>query len=69
MSPSTKIALLTGGSRGLGRDMALALAKKGIDVVFTYNSNKEAADKVVAEIQSLTQSHSLSVGHQKRQPI
>lgn len=53
MSPSTKIALLTGGSRGLGRDMALALAKKGIDVVFTYNSNKEAADKVVAEIQSL----------------
>jgi NAD(P)-dependent dehydrogenase (short-subunit alcohol dehydrogenase family) len=32
--------------------MALALAKKGIDVVITYNSNKEAADSVVAEIQS-----------------
>jgi NAD(P)-dependent dehydrogenase (short-subunit alcohol dehydrogenase family) len=48
-----KIALITGGSRGLGRDMAIALAKKGIDVIFTYNTNKDAADKVVAEIQSI----------------
>src|SRR5882724_4253654 len=51
-----KIALVTGGSRGLGRNMAIALAKKGIDVVLTYNSNKEEADKVVAEIQALGQS-------------
>ncbi|MCB0211016.1 MAG: SDR family oxidoreductase [Anaerolineae bacterium] len=51
----SKIALVTGGSRGLGRDMALNLAKKGIDVVLTYNSNKEKADEVVAEIQSLGQ--------------
>lgn len=51
----SKIALVTGGSRGLGKDMALNLAKKGIDVVLTYNSNKPAADKVVAEIQSLGQ--------------
>jgi len=50
-----KIALVTGGSRGLGRDMALNLAKKGIDVVLTYNSNKQEADKVVAEIQTLGQ--------------
>ncbi|HTF20678.1 MAG TPA: SDR family oxidoreductase [Chryseolinea sp.] len=50
-----KIALVTGGSRGLGRNMAIALAKKGIDVVFTYNSNKEAADKVVNDIRSLGQ--------------
>lgn len=50
-----KIALVTGGSRGLGRNMAIALAKKGIDVIFTYNSNKAAADEVVAEIQSLGQ--------------
>jgi len=47
-----KIALVTGGSRGLGRDMAISLAKKGIDVVFTYNSNPEKADEVVKEIQS-----------------
>lgn len=51
----SKIALVTGGSRGLGRNMAIGLAKKGIDMVFTYNSNKQKADEVVAEIQSLGQ--------------
>ena len=45
-----KIALVTGGSRGLGKDMAISLSKKGIDVVLTYNSNKEEAEKVVSEI-------------------
>ena len=35
--------------------MAIAIAKKGIDVIITYNSNKEAADKVVSEIESLGQ--------------
>ena len=55
MATKNKIALVTGGSRGLGRDMALNLAKKGIDIVFTYNSNKTAADEVVAEIESLGQ--------------
>lgn len=40
MSTTNKIALVTGGSRGLGRNMAISLAKKGIDVVLTYNSNK-----------------------------
>ena len=52
---NSKIALVTGGSRGLGRNMAISLAKKGIDVVFTYNSNKQKAEEVVAEIQSLGQ--------------
>jgi len=52
---NSKIALVTGGSRGLGRNMAISLAKKGIGVVFTYNSNKQKADEVVAEIQSLGQ--------------
>jgi NAD(P)-dependent dehydrogenase (short-subunit alcohol dehydrogenase family) len=46
----TKIALVTGGSRGLGRDMALSLAKKGIGVVLTYRTNKEEAEKVVQQI-------------------
>ncbi|MCB9077484.1 MAG: SDR family oxidoreductase [Anaerolineaceae bacterium] len=55
MATTGKIALVTGGSRGLGRDMAINLAKKGIDVVLTYNSNKQKADEVVAEIQSLGQ--------------
>ncbi|MBX0288917.1 SDR family oxidoreductase [Hymenobacter sp. HSC-4F20] len=50
---SNKIALITGGSRGLGRDMALSLARKGTDVLFTYHSKKDEADAVVAEIQGL----------------
>lgn len=53
METKSKIALITGGSRGLGKNMAIAIAKKGLDVVITYHSNKEAADQVVAEIQSL----------------
>lgn len=51
----TKIALVTGGSRGLGKDMALALAEKGNDVILTYNSNKELAEAVVAEIEGMGQ--------------
>jgi NAD(P)-dependent dehydrogenase (short-subunit alcohol dehydrogenase family) len=53
MNTKNKIALITGGSRGLGRNMAVAIAKKGIDVILTYHTNKEAADEVVAEIESL----------------
>lgn len=45
-----KIALVTGGSRGLGRDMAINIARKGIDVVITYHSNESAAEEVVSEI-------------------
>ena len=48
-----KIALVTGGSRGLGKNMALSLAKKGLDVVLTYHSKKDEALAVVAEIESL----------------
>lgn len=50
-----KIALVTGGSRGLGKDMALALAHKGIDVILTYNSKKEEALAVVAAIEQAGQ--------------
>lgn len=49
------IALITGGSRGLGKNMAINLAQNGIDVVLTYHSNKEKAEDVVAEIQSIGQ--------------
>lgn len=56
MKTKNKIALVTGGSRGLGRDMAINLAKKGIDVVITYNSNQKAAESVIAEIENIGQS-------------
>ncbi len=55
MSTKNKIALVTGGSRGLGKDMALSLAKKGINVVLTYNSKKDEAQAVVAEIEKAGQ--------------
>jgi NAD(P)-dependent dehydrogenase (short-subunit alcohol dehydrogenase family) len=50
-----KIALVTGGSRGLGKDMALSIAQKGIGVLLTYRTNKEEAEKVVSEIEALGQ--------------
>jgi NAD(P)-dependent dehydrogenase (short-subunit alcohol dehydrogenase family) len=52
MTGKTKIALVTGGSRGLGKDMALRLAEKGSDVIITYQSQKTAAESVVAQIQA-----------------
>ena len=55
MNTKNKIALVTGGSRGLGKDMATNLAKKGIDVILTYNSKKDEALAVVAEIESAGQ--------------
>lgn len=45
------IAIVTGGSRGLGKSMALNIAGKGHDIILTYHSNKDEADKVVAEIE------------------
>jgi NAD(P)-dependent dehydrogenase (short-subunit alcohol dehydrogenase family) len=45
-----KIALVTGGSRGLGRNTVLNLAKRGVDSIFTYNLNRAEADKVVAAV-------------------
>lgn len=50
MENKSKIALVTGGSRGLGRDMALRLAEKGLDVIITYNSQADAAQQVAAQI-------------------
>ena len=47
-----KIALITGGSRGLGRNTAESLARKGVDSVITYNSRADDARKVVAAIEA-----------------
>ncbi|NMP23446.1 SDR family oxidoreductase [Sulfobacillus harzensis] len=48
--PHTKIALVTGGSRGIGKSTVLALARHGVDSIFTYRSNQEEAEKVVAQV-------------------
>ncbi|HEY5333596.1 MAG TPA: SDR family oxidoreductase [Solirubrobacterales bacterium] len=53
MSSSQRIALITGGNRGIGRSTALALAGKGVDSVITYRSHPEEAAAVVAELQGL----------------
>lgn len=48
-----KIALITGGSRGLGRNTAESLGRKGVDVVITYHSCADEARTVVAAIEEL----------------
>jgi NAD(P)-dependent dehydrogenase (short-subunit alcohol dehydrogenase family) len=49
------LTLITGGSRGLGRSMALAIARQGHDVILTYRSQQAEAAAVVAEIEALGQ--------------
>jgi NAD(P)-dependent dehydrogenase (short-subunit alcohol dehydrogenase family) len=57
-----KIALVTGGRRGLGKDMALAMAGKGLDVILTYQSRAEDAADVVAQLQQLgAKAHALQL--------
>jgi len=53
MNTKTPIAIVTGSSRGLGRNTAIHLAKSGTDVIVTYNSNRAEADSAVAEIEAL----------------
>ena len=55
MKNEIKIALVTGGSRGLGKNMALELAKKGLHLILTYNNNEEKAKEVIKEIERLGQ--------------
>ena len=53
METTKKIALVTGGSRGLGKNMAQHLAQKGIDVVITFNSRADEAADVVKAIREI----------------
>ncbi len=48
-----KIALITGSSRGLGKNTALTLAKKGVDVIVTYHNSEVEANNVVSAISSI----------------
>ncbi|CDN41491.1 Uncharacterized oxidoreductase MexAM1_META1p0182 [Paenibacillus sp. P22] len=53
MTETAKIALITGGSRGLGRNAAEALARAGVDVILTYNSHKEIAEQTAAGLEAM----------------
>ncbi|KMQ64837.1 short-chain dehydrogenase [Chryseobacterium angstadtii] len=55
MNTKSKIALITGGSRGLGKNAALKVAQKGLDVIITYKNSREEADAVVNEIKGMGQ--------------
>lgn len=52
MNQQSKIALVTGGSRGLGREAALRLADRGLDVIITYNNAADRAKEVVVLIEA-----------------
>ena len=52
---SSKVALVTGGSRGIGRACVVALAEQGFNVVFSYASNKQAAQDVETTVKVLGQ--------------
>jgi NAD(P)-dependent dehydrogenase (short-subunit alcohol dehydrogenase family) len=48
-----KIAVITGGSRGLGRNTAINVARRGADILFTYRANRAEAESLVREIEAL----------------
>ena len=61
MKLNNKIALITGGSRGLGRNAAIRLAENGADVILTFHRQKEAAAAVVADIENRYQRTALAL--------
>jgi NAD(P)-dependent dehydrogenase (short-subunit alcohol dehydrogenase family) len=50
---ANKIAIITGGSRGLGRNTALNLAQRGVDILFTWRVNQKGAESLVREVEAL----------------
>jgi NAD(P)-dependent dehydrogenase (short-subunit alcohol dehydrogenase family) len=56
MPSSSKIALITGANRGIGRSAALHLARDGVDIILTYRSHADEAEAVVAEVAALGRS-------------
>lgn len=53
MGANNKKAFVTGGSRGIGKGIVLELAKRGYDVVFTYNSKQQEADELVEQVNAM----------------
>jgi NAD(P)-dependent dehydrogenase (short-subunit alcohol dehydrogenase family) len=49
----TRTAIITGASRGLGRNTAVSLARRGVDIIFTYHAKKQDAETVVREIEAI----------------
>jgi len=47
------VAIITGGSRGLGRNTAVDLARRGVDVIFTYRANQKEAESLIREVEAL----------------
>ncbi|MGC2398167.1 MAG: SDR family oxidoreductase [Acidobacteriaceae bacterium] len=52
-SEAKKIALVTGGSRGIGRSTVMSLAKQGVDTIFTFNAHSQDAEAVIAQANAL----------------
>jgi NAD(P)-dependent dehydrogenase (short-subunit alcohol dehydrogenase family) len=52
-STNDRTAIITGGSRGLGRNTSLNLARRGVDIIFTYHSNSAEAQSMVREVETL----------------
>src|SRR4051812_41329278 len=52
MKLAGRVALVTGGSRGIGKAIVWALAREGAKVAFVYHSNREAAEKIVADLKA-----------------
>ena len=53
VSFTDKAAIVTGSSRGIGRAIAIELARQGADVLINYNQNRDAAESVQQEIEAL----------------
>ena len=68
-----KLAVVTGGSRGIGKECALELAKVGYNIVITYAGNDDAANKTISEIKTFMANtiikYSFSLSNIKQYPI
>ncbi len=51
MADTKRIAIVTGGSRGMGRDTVIRLAERGVSSIITYNTRSDEADQVVSAVQ------------------